>query len=558
MKITDVPQQILDLIVAGDSSAGAAWGPLEAVHHNLAPVLTLTGNMLPASLWPWINDIAHRMQCPIDFVASAAVTMLGSVIGTGCAIRPKQNDSWTVVPNIWGAAVAGPGRMKSPAISAAMAPLHRLDRQAQAEYQQQYVRHVGETFGRKLNADVLKKKLSSSKSTDPAADMEELTSLSRPDLTEPTCKRYFTNNCTIESLEEILKGNPRGVLVNHDELTGLMAGFERSGREGERQGYLTAWNGTDSHRVDRIGRGNVFIPRFCVSVYGGIQPDPLEYYLAEAQYNHKNDGFLQRLQVMVYPDELPSGTIVDASPDEPAAELVWRIVDRLAHDIAGADATQDHEYEIPYFRFEARLAQPSFFEWVQALEKKIVAEDSPLVQEHLHKYRKLVPALALIFHLVDLAACPAKPPESSTVSPPVKAPKLGKPVALASLKMALLWAEYLESHARRVYGMATDYRVRTGQILAKKIEGRHLTDGFSSRDIIRKNWSMLTNPDEVKGGCDELEAANWIRKTKVERAGARLGRTALPTYVINPAVHRSASAGVAPTKPTKATRKPKP
>jgi len=54
------------------------------------------------------------MQCPIDFVAVAAVTMLGSVIGTGCAIRPKQKDDWVVVPNIWGAVVGRPGGRKSP------------------------------------------------------------------------------------------------------------------------------------------------------------------------------------------------------------------------------------------------------------------------------------------------------------------------------------------------------------------------------------------------------------------------------------------------------------
>ena len=295
MKIIDVPKDILVLLEQASGDATTTWGTPETILHDDLPVQPFAPDLLPKSLRPWVEDIAHRMQCPIDFVAAAAVVMLGSVIGTGTAVRPKQNDDWSEVPNIWGTAIGRPGQLKSPAINAAMSPLYKLDSLAQAEWKSAMAAHQQVVLTNKMTADLLKKKIAGDKTFDhtkPTADFIEYQRLCGLPNDEPVLKRFHTNDCTIESLGEMLQVNPRGILVGHDELTGLLAGFNRPGREGERQGYLTAWNGTSSHRVDRISRGNIFIPRFCASVFGGIQPDKLEMYLAEALTNHSNDGFI--------------------------------------------------------------------------------------------------------------------------------------------------------------------------------------------------------------------------------------------------------------------------
>jgi len=129
MKIIDVPRDILTLL-AKEGGAEAPWGSPEPIQHNSVPVQPFTPDLLPESLRPWVTDITRRMQCPLDCTAFAAVVMLGSVICSGCAGRPKQRDDWTVVPNLWGAAIGRPGRLKSPAIASAMAPLYRLDKLA--------------------------------------------------------------------------------------------------------------------------------------------------------------------------------------------------------------------------------------------------------------------------------------------------------------------------------------------------------------------------------------------------------------------------------------------
>jgi putative DNA primase/helicase len=66
--------------------------------------------LLPNALAPWVADVAERIQCPPDFVAVGV--LVAAAIGRKVAMRPKRQDDWAVVPNLWGLAVGPPGVMK--------------------------------------------------------------------------------------------------------------------------------------------------------------------------------------------------------------------------------------------------------------------------------------------------------------------------------------------------------------------------------------------------------------------------------------------------------------
>ena len=100
--------------------------------------------------------------------------------------------------------------------------------------------------------------------------------------------------------------------------------------------------------------------------------------------------------------------------------------------------------------------------------------------------------------------------------------------------------------------MASDARIQVAQALARKIEAGELADGFSERDIYRKEWSVLREPEEVKAACAELEAAGWIRRIHVQ--GKHVGRPAAPKYEINPRLKLAKNATADPTKPTKGSK----
>lgn len=139
--------------------------------------------------------------------------------------------------------------------------------------------------------------------------------------------------------------------------------------------------------------------------------------------------------------------------------------------------------------------------------------------EHLAKYRSLLPSLALIFHMIE------------TVDG-----NLTGPVTLESTKRAAHWCDYLESHARRVYGLVGDITTQAASRIARKIEEGALPDGFTARDIYRKQWSLVNDKEITQPALDELVDAGWIRQepTRVVQPG----RPSLPKYRINPNVRR--------------------
>lgn len=132
------------------------------------------------------------------------------------------------------------------------------------------------------------------------AAIADLQGLQPPE--EPKERRFKSNDSTVEKLGNLLVYNPQGMLVYRDELIGLLASWEKEGKEGDKAFYLEGWNGTASFNIDRIGRGSLHIKNLCISVFGGIQPELLEPYFAGIANLLDNDGRIQRFQVMVYPN----------------------------------------------------------------------------------------------------------------------------------------------------------------------------------------------------------------------------------------------------------------
>ncbi|MGH8239627.1 MAG: DUF3987 domain-containing protein, partial [Steroidobacteraceae bacterium] len=99
---------------------------LTPLPEGLPPVEPFDGELLPPLLRRYVSDITERMQCPPDFPAVALMTVLSSMIGRRCALRPKRLDDRTVVPNLWGIVIGRPGLMKSPPMQEVMQPLQVL------------------------------------------------------------------------------------------------------------------------------------------------------------------------------------------------------------------------------------------------------------------------------------------------------------------------------------------------------------------------------------------------------------------------------------------------
>ena len=228
-------------------------------------------NLLPDALQTWIMDEADRMPCAPDYVAAAAVVALGAIIGARCAIKPKSKDDWLGRPNLWGGAVGLPSAKKSPAIGAALTPMDKLIAQSTEKHKaamedlppaRRYSRRARKPSKAALRPE-RRPKTTTRKILNPSS--KNWTSINAAHHLRPILRRYKTNDSTIEKLGELLQENPVGLLMLRDELVGLLASWEREGREGERAFFLEGWNGNASFDTDRIGRGSIFIPNLCLS-----------------------------------------------------------------------------------------------------------------------------------------------------------------------------------------------------------------------------------------------------------------------------------------------------
>jgi putative DNA primase/helicase len=300
------------------SSVADEWPEPTPLSDALPPVDPFEPDLLPDALRGWVMDIAHRMQCPPDFPAVAALVALSSLIGARAVVQPKARDDWHVVPSLWGAGVGRAGVKKSPAFNEALKPLHRLQT---AEFELWKAAHDAWELDRRvaeMQGDANERKAKGLADKDPAAARALLEPTEAPE--EPIARRFIVNDATVEKLGELMQQNPWGVLSYRDELYGLLTSLDKQGQEGSRAFYLQSYDGNQSYTFDRIVRGTVFIPRVCLAMIGGIQPGRIQGYVRDAVSGGSgDDGLLQRFGMLVWPDIAGDFIHVpDGHPNSPA------------------------------------------------------------------------------------------------------------------------------------------------------------------------------------------------------------------------------------------------
>jgi hypothetical protein len=484
----------------GRSRNDEFWSDPTEPRESLPPVAPFQESFLPAPLRHYALDRAERGGYPLDFIGSGLLVSFSSIIGAGCAIRPLRLGDWTVIPNLWGGVVGAPGARKSPSLNDAMAPLAALEHEADLRYEEEKRKSQIESIERDLRKKKLKDRLGEAIDDEHEQQIESgkaaLLNLEK-ETRGPKWKRYRTSDCTTEKLEEVLADNPRGILLSRDELVGFLASLDREGREGARAFFLEGWNGysASSFKTDRVGRGTTSCNP-CISILGGITPAKLRQYLHGAVNDVSNDGFIQRFQLLTYPD-LVKEPAIDRLPNIEARERLDCIATRLAKtSFLEMGAVIEGTFPIPVLRNNLE-AQACLSEWLESHDKRVKDLGEGLIPEHLSKYNKLIPALAAISFLVRIAAG-AQP---------------GR-IALEDVQRAIETGKYLETHARRIYSLAMQGAVYSAKTLLKKIKEGSLTDGFALREVYRNGWERLSQP-EAREACEELIELGWLRREKL-------------------------------------------
>jgi hypothetical protein len=436
----------------GGASGFGQWPEPELLPDGLLPVLPFKEEYLPTSIGPLVMDIADRMQCPVDFLGATAMAALGTVIGAGIAIRPEEKDNWSEVANLWTCIIGRSGILKSPAVQEALGPLARLEAEARENNKIIEREYFAEKKAWDLRIRSAEKAYTKNYEASGTACSD---ALGEEEPERPRPKKYIVQDSTYEKVGVHLANNDKGVMVHVDELISLLRKLDDGNHESDRDFYMTCWSGNKPYGFERIKEGrSLFIPHACISLLGTTQPGPISEYVQRALRGGKGDnGFTQRFALYIWPDASPTWKKATRYPDSDARDLAWATfqrLDKLTCESVGACPISEY-VKIPYLRFTSE-AQPVWDVWREKLEINLRSgELDPAFESHMGKYRGLVPALALINHLADVGS---------------------GPIGEEALLRALAFAEYLESHARRLYGVSVDPGLFPAKAILKKIKKR--------------------------------------------------------------------------------------
>lgn len=462
------------------------WPPLLHLQPLELDVEEMPIELLPKPLQGWIKDVCERWQIPIEMIAVPVLAVLSSLLGCRVGIAPREFDDWVVIPTLWCMLLAPSGSMKSDVLKEALKFLYDIENKN------------NQTYFEDLKIHEIRKRSTNKKSFD------EL---------PPIHKRVIVCDTTAEKLGMILSDNPNGVLQYQDELSGLLASFTKKGREEDRAFYIKAYDGCHYHPMDRVKRGTTILPRLCISILGAIQPDIFKKVFSDILKDGlSSDGFVPRFQMMVYPKLKNKWENIKHGIDIQAQERVAGIFKNLSELICEIDNTNQELELIPYknipvTRFSSE-AQQIFDKWLELNinHQRSGAEENSLIRAYLDKNRKLVPALAMNFQIIDYCD-----PENTRE----KSLRISK----SALERALQWRNYLETHARKIFGESAQSELILAHSIAKKIQEGKITDGMTMREFKRKGWGKSKDDETRSTAFEILKEHNWLLIEKINSNG---------------------------------------
>jgi hypothetical protein len=470
---------------------------------------------LPGPLSDFACDVTDRMQCAVDIVAVPLIISAATAIGKGFRMAPKAGDDWTERPCLWGGIILPIGSMKSPGFAKALQPLRRL----QAQFHAQHETELEDYKAKCTRADYAAKmwKADCNKSAKAGKEMPE-----RPEAAEapepPKLRRLITGDTTQEAVADLIEQNPRGLFLFRDELSAWFASFNQYRAGADRQFYLECHAGGSFAKDRRVG--SVLIDDLYLNICGGIQPQIVREVLSGGDL----DGMTARFSLLVWPDRNEEFVYVDRQPNHNAEHTTDRVFKKLLSFEPAAFFGRYDPGTTRAFRFDD-AAQEIFIDWYTRNQKHVRGDKEPAsLTAHFSKYAGLFPRLAIVHHLLRRALN--------------EAPSPGLVDAETAAAVESFIDKYLEPHARRIHRHlgGDSLRDNARRIAAWLVENPTMMT-FKAREIRRKQWSGLTEQDDVNKALDYLEnVAGWVR-CATDLAGPRGGRPS-STYRINPMVQR--------------------
>jgi hypothetical protein len=446
----------------------------------------------------WLAQAAEVKNTPVDYCATALLTVSASLIGNSRKVTPWQG--WEEPAILWTALIGRPSSGKSPALDAILEPVRLIQSDLQAEYPAKKIDYetcleVVKNEKAKWEADVkeaVKKNLAHPPKPAAACEPEK-----------PALPRLMVNDSTIEAIGLVLKDNPRGILLNRDELAGWLENMGRYGSHGGDRGFWIECFGGRPFSFGRVKNHHdpVLIDRLSVSITGGIQPDRL----ASVMMDGDDDGLAARF-LYVWPEPIP--------PKRPTGNYDQGLVLHTFNRLYGL--TMQEQPQVMTLTPEAANLFQHFREELARAEE----DASGLLLGHIGKMSGMALRISLVLELLWWAAGSGlNPPEQITQQ--------------ALVGACALISNYFLPMARRAFGDAALPESEKNACALARWIFKHKPRIINSRAILRgPRIGTIGKAAQLHSALDELEDAGWIVPCS-SRAGESQGKTR-NDYAVNP------------------------
>jgi hypothetical protein len=449
----------------------------------------LPQGLLPPVIEQFARANGDQMGADPAGLAVAALVTCAAAIPDAIKIKVKRHDDWHESARLWAALMGPPSAKKSPIISAATAPLCRLD----VEMMRQWQKRVQEYD---------------------ALAPDEKKGKQRPPQT-----RLRIEDATIEAAQQVLEGSPWGVLMLQDEMSGFFGAMDKynggKGASADRAFWLRSFNG-GQFALNRVSRGAAIIDNLSVSMLGGIQPEPLRKIAGDAV----DDGLLQRL----FPIMLRNATMGRDEPMPPVNNRYRTLIESL------------RKLQPPGWMAQGVL---EFDDGAQQVRRNLEAKHLELqsletinrkLSSHIGKYDGLFARLCVIWHCVEhienTMLCDTPDFEGEALPATVK--------EATAERVAEFLHSFLLAHSIAFYsgvlGLSDDHDRLTsiaGHILAHKLET------VTNRDVQRGDRTMRGLKEyEIRPLLEQLGALGWLDRIDPPRPSSP------PHWQVNPKVQQ--------------------
>lgn len=373
---------------------------------------------LPEPVRSYVEQAAASINLHTATIAMPLLAAIASAIGNARIVRIKSD--WKEPCVLWSMVVARTGDAKSPGLDAAVGFLRSMDQRAIAEW-------------RRATREHQKQKKASKRGTQDAQD----------DDPPPPPKRCTLQDTTIEAAAAALEANPRGLLLERDELSGFFASFDayRKGGAGKDRPFWLAAYGARPYVKDRSTQPLIAVERAAVSITGVIQPGVLQ---SATDKTDREAGLLARFLIAAPPSR--KRPFSETETEQRLIDAMGRVFDRLLSLAMLPDGDTWTPVEVTMSP-EARAV---FIEWHNGADAERFEEPDADIRALLSKAGGTLARLALV---VELAAWAGR--ETDTASGLAAAVAEAGPieVTLDAVRRAIVIMDWCNAEARRVYTM---------------------------------------------------------------------------------------------------------